>query len=110
MSAARHTPGPWEAEHRKSDPPDGPNDPGYWSIDATINHQRATYGDGPVADTMNRDYRIHPDEDRANARLIAAAPDLLDALIECHNLLALRGLEGQSTDAAKIAIAKATQL
>jgi hypothetical protein len=34
----------------------------------------------PVCDTMNRHHCISPDEDEANARLIAAAPELLEAL------------------------------
>lgn len=34
----------------------------------------------PVCDTMNRHHCISPDEDEANARLIAAGPDLLEAL------------------------------
>jgi hypothetical protein len=36
----------------------------------------------PVCDTMNRHHCISPDEDEANARLIAAAPELLAALSE----------------------------
>jgi hypothetical protein len=33
----------------------------------------------PVCDTMNRHHCISPDEDEANAKLIAAAPELLAA-------------------------------
>jgi hypothetical protein len=40
---------------------------------------------GTVSDTLNRDYRISPDEDAANARLIAAAPELLE---QCKKALA----------------------
>lgn len=34
----------------------------------------------PVCDTMNRHHCISPDEDEANAKLIAAAPELLASL------------------------------
>jgi hypothetical protein len=34
----------------------------------------------PVCDTMNRHHCISPEEDEANARLIATAPELLKAL------------------------------
>ena len=37
---------------------------------------------GVVADTLNRDCAINPKEDAANARLIAASPKMLAALIE----------------------------
>jgi hypothetical protein len=70
-----HTPGQWEAEHEQCDPKPFPDDPGFFAINAPILNRY-----GPVADTMNRDHCISPDEDRANAMLIAAAPDLLAAL------------------------------
>jgi hypothetical protein len=70
-----HTPGPWEAEHEQCDPKPSPDDPGFFAINAPILNRY-----GPVADTMNRDHCISPDEDRDNAMLIAAAPELLAAL------------------------------
>jgi hypothetical protein len=70
-----HTPGQWEAEREQCDPKPSPDDPGFFAINAPILNRY-----GPVADTMNRDHCISPDEDRANAMLISAAPDLLAAL------------------------------
>ncbi len=49
---------------------------------------------------------------RANARLIAAAPDLLAALTDCENLLAelaTGGAENPELETARAAIAKATK-
>lgn len=79
---SKHTQGPWEAEHHKSEPPSAADDPGYWTIDGRVLADKF----GPVADTLNRHHCISPDEDRANAKLMAAAPELLDA---CNGLLGL---------------------
>ena len=90
---SKHTPGPWEAEHHRSDgePSDGP---GHWTIEVKIVHYSADpYG--VVADTLNRDHRLGPDDDAANARLLAAAPDLLSG---CHALLGLIQLIGGRDD------------
>lgn len=46
---------------------------------------------------------------RANARLIAAAPDLLDSLTELHRQCIERGCFGSVMDNAKAAITKATE-
>ncbi len=46
-----------------------------------LSQKDASYG-YPLADTMNRHYCISPEEDAANARLIAAAPAMLEALID----------------------------
>ena len=69
------TPGPWEADYCPSE-----DRIGFYSIEALITHRH-----GPVADTMNRDYCISPEEDRANARLIASAPELLAELQNIAN-------------------------
>jgi len=85
-----HTPGPW-TYWPKSAYPDG-----VISQDATTTHIAV-----PV---------FHPDVNRttANARLIAAAPDLLEALTNVADLLITTGYgntrEGQQ---ARAAIAKA---
>lgn len=42
---------------------------------------------GVVADTLNRDYCISPEEDRQHALLIAAAPELLASLMKCVAIL-----------------------
>jgi hypothetical protein len=100
MSA--HTPGPWQAEHEQCDPKPFPDDPGFFAINAPILNRY-----GPVADTMNRDHCISPDEDRANAMLIAAAPDLLVALHELLSLYRTQFGDNSTTTKAHNAIAKA---
>lgn len=73
------TKGPWSIdhclEHKQKD------DPGYFQIDAPVTCELTRKGFGyTVADTMNRDYCISPEEDRANAQLMASAPALYEAL------------------------------
>lgn len=64
MNEAKHTPGPWAHIN-----PDG----------FTVRHPQVYSDTGPVCNaTWLGDVRI--DELRANARLIAAAPELLEAL------------------------------
>jgi hypothetical protein len=65
------TSGPWEAEYQRGE---WPSDPGWWSIQAPMVDRH-----GVVADTLNRDHVISPEEDAANARLIAASPRMLEA-------------------------------
>ena len=74
MSETKHTPGPWEFDSGK----DGGSR--YQIINGQL--PKGINGDFgyPVADTMNRHHCIAPEEDEANARLIAAAPELLEAL------------------------------
>ena len=76
--ANHHTPGPWEAdhctEHRIKD------DPGHWQIDGPTPMGLNNTMPYTVADTSNRNYCISPEEDKANALLIAAAPELLKLL------------------------------
>ena len=59
-----HTPGPWRAYK-----------------DASLRHTIGTAA-GRICDMWGRDPAFHSDEDAANARLIASAPDLLAALVE----------------------------
>jgi hypothetical protein len=68
-----HTPGPWESDSAK----DGESR--YHQIDAPTPNELVTFP-YTVADTMNRHHCVTPHEDAANARLIAAAPELLAAL------------------------------
>jgi hypothetical protein len=91
--SAKHTPGPWEA-----------------SITANSIGQRHIYDENnhPIAQTVHKDVE-HPERISANALLIAAAPELLDAL---QNLLGF-GINGtiesqMAQDDARAAIAKAT--
>jgi hypothetical protein len=69
-----HYPGPWELDSAK----DG--DLRYQIVNGQV--PKGINGDFgyPVCDTMNRHHCIAPEEDEANARLIAAAPELLEAL------------------------------
>lgn len=66
-----HTPGPWEAHHQKMDSIDYE-----WSLQ-TPTHAFLMFDFSPT---------LAPDECNANARLIAAAPELLDALRELVEL------------------------
>lgn len=92
------TPGPWEAEHH----PERQHEPEYWSIEAPVIYPGAKHG-GVVADTLNRDCTIDPDTDRANAQLLAAAPDCVEMLralifygwsVEKRSLFDEEGIEG----------------
>lgn len=68
MSEAKHTPGPWAHIN-----PDG----------FTVRHPQVYSDTGPVCNaTWLGDVRI--DELRANARLISAAPEMLEALNLCR--------------------------
>lgn len=70
----KHTPGPWELDSAK----DG--DSRYQIINGQL--PKGINGDFgyPVADTMNRHHCIAPEEDEANGQLLAAAPEMLEAL------------------------------
>lgn len=78
-----HTPGPWET--------DGATEKGrrYHEITAVQTPERFyAYG---IAHTLDRDQEIGEDEDRANALLLAAAPELVEAL---EGLLEAEGYTG----------------
>lgn len=72
----------WEAEWHKSDQPAMRDDPGYWTINGEVTPKRC----GVIADTLNRDHCISPEEDRRNVKLMAAAKGLLAA---CKKMLPL---------------------
>lgn len=94
MNEAKHTPGPWAHIN-----PDG----------FTVRHPQVYSDTGPVCNaTWLGDGRI--DELRANARLISAAPEMLDALQEivaAADGSGLAQLDATLAD-ARSAIAKAT--
>ena len=69
MSAARHTPGPWFVPH-VSETQGGSSGASVWALG----------GDVIIAESPSRSLSL--EGRRANARLIAAAPDLLDALTQ----------------------------
>lgn len=91
--STKHTPGPWQLDHR-----------GYTFIVAAPKHGYITRDVCRMdASTMSAFHR------EANARLIAAAPDLLTALEEVlpHVEFSHRQFKAE-VDAARAAIAKAT--
>ena len=87
-----HTPGPWHVV----------------TIDGSIGSVEAEDGSA-VAQAQPRGTLRNPDhnERRANTRLIAAAPELLEALIDLVD--ACDGNYMELTDIAKAAINKATK-
>ena len=93
-----HTPGPWFIERRTCD-------------NETPHHRiNASYGHGWSGD---RYMSVSGCIDEHDARLIAAAPDLLDALIMCCQsmssvLPAFNPFDQAAYDKARAAIAKAT--
>lgn len=89
-----HTPGPWFAKEWISKDEYGSEHCRGWQI--THDGYLLPMGD------MEGDY----DEATANAHLIAAAPDLLDALEDCCKALSVKSPEYK---AAQAAIAKATK-
>ena len=100
MSEAKHTPGPWayregRAEMRESSTVHKADDPEF-----ILGHV--------ICESVNKAQRT---EDVANARLIAAAPDLLAAcrrLLQWHFLDVSGHLPDSIVAAAEAAVAKAT--
>lgn len=71
-----HTPGPWELDTAKD------RDGRYHIVNGQLPKGiNAEFG-YPVCDSSNRHHCITPQEDAANARLIAAAPEMLRVLQE----------------------------
>jgi len=96
--SAKHTHGPWEAE----------NNGHFWEIvpKNRVSAQPYRVGDVCASDPENPSSGIQ----EANARLIAAAPELLEAL---QNILAVANVRINDPriaqfDAARAAVAKAT--
>jgi len=88
----KFTPGPWTAHGAMVDD--------YWPVSAE-------YGEGSVCIArVTCDDDIEIEESRANAFLIAAAPDLLTALQAVHDAGALRDFD-REYDMVMAAIAKA---
>lgn len=87
-----HTPGPWQLR----------------TVDQSLGTIETADGKFIIANTCQlraNDYQSNHAERRANARLIAAAPDLLEAL----ELIANTGMDArQCMLTARAAIAKAT--
>jgi hypothetical protein len=109
MSKSKHTPGPWKAQPREF--PEGQWFlEGQWEVVSTCENERLIAEAAPHIDS---------DSEEANARLIAAAPELLEALVDLTRVMPvlpadaknIRGIEQQydaANRAARAAIAKAT--
>lgn len=82
MSAAKHTPGPWEFATR----PDS----------GGVSRPVVTHGMDLICAVSRRDG--NDAESESNARLIAAAPELLEVMTKCEALLA--SITSISTDLA----------
>lgn len=98
MTQAKNTPGPW-MQH--------PNYP--WIIkecNAPISDEGVTV----ASTTAHESSGFFPsiEQGRANARLIAAAPELLEALIDAVCALECCGKDYQAAEKARAAITKAT--
>jgi hypothetical protein len=100
MTNATHTPGPWRSDWQFIVAPD----PAGVHQDIYI---------AEIAET-DEDNRVAPSEQQqANARLIAAAPDLLDALAYFYNIIhdypssIRKGYVKHAKDMAREALAKA---
>lgn len=100
MSTVQHTPGPWHHDKRGYPHPDvkaanGRNVACTWGVNNQPKTKEAAEAQKQIA--------------RANARLIAAAPELLDALKDAKELLENMGIkEGETLRGINEAIAKAT--
>ena len=96
--SAKHTPGPWRSRNRLGS--------GNWKDERSIGVESFEWIIADVCGDID-----HTDEARANARLIAAAPDLLQALIDVcasNDEVAHPQWKGSPDEvAARAAIAKA---
>lgn len=104
----KHTPGPWLV-----------NTAGHGHNDAIVIDQIYVYAPGPSDDVSIAADIVNPktgEPSIANARLVATAPDLLDALLEYDHAFHNLNLECKESrvrmlsavDKARAAIAKAT--
>ena len=92
---SNHTPGPWTVEGASGES-------GEAEVIESDNRIIAWTADSLGSDSFG----ILEDEDRANARLIAAAPDLLAALRKAADYMAEMGHPANVLDEARAAIAK----
>jgi hypothetical protein len=99
-----HTPGPWHLDTMTS--PGGKGKP-----DDVVLTVLSSADEGIAEVFWHWNHVRHQEEDRANARLIAAAPDLLNACLDAHELLDRVGdarKDRDLIDALAAAIEKAT--
>ena len=105
--SAKHTPGPWRTVHLDQNKLDG-NAP----CCVKANNRTVAWVDFWQDESYAT--QLQMSEQAANASLIAAAPDLLEALLSCEQVLSATecsGIKqlfnGQVLDIARAAIAKA---
>ena len=101
--STQHTPGPWIG----AGPSFGDQFPRY-TTEITTEDER--YGDGHIQ-ICELPFHHHDEENEANARLITAAPDLLEALRRLCDALEPAEMHNGNRpayNAARAAIAKAT--
>lgn len=89
---SKHTPGPWFVNDRYKQ----------------TKYIEARIGGGMLQEVAACGPTEVREQQEANARLIAAAPDLLDALEDALCFLAMNGGYDYATNKARVAIAKAT--
>lgn len=92
---AQHTSGPWEAVGNL--------------VRSTMAPQEGLPRGVQIADCRDNYFLPHTDEARANARLIAAAPELLESLREVLAYCEEAGIDWMCLVQARAAIARATQ-
>lgn len=100
---ASYKPGPWTAEAPNLDPGYGELEKDYWSI-------RAPGPQGCISHELAKLSGWSPENDEHTARLMAAAPDLLQALeaLLDMDISYQRGPKVQEAEsAARLAVAKA---
>jgi hypothetical protein len=101
MSAAQHTPGPWKAVRNAS----------FWEVVTPLLGQTLDQAN-EYSPSLAYVWGEGEEQAEANARLIAAAPDLLEALRTARDHIDMDALEiSHCKDAERIraAIAKATE-
>ena len=106
----RHTPGPWDA-----DDGDGHyfgvfganGEPLAYLVETSSTHDLALPGNW--VKHPGGEWECRRTEHAANARLIAAAPDLLAALRECADTLAIRAANGSVPRIDEPALIKAAE-
>lgn len=89
-----HTPGPWRADSNE----------GRWHD--IYARERAV----AIGDTCERDGSIGPEEDRANALLMAAAPELaeaLEAMLKCYGRIPAGTTDPSPIREARAALSRA---
>lgn len=104
MSAPKHTPGPWTATTRITGDEISPEE-----THVELIRKPGVMGQESIKGIcLVHSWGIRDAEHHANARLIAAAPDLLEALVEARDVIDSKiGLTDAILDQIRAAIARA---